>query len=91
MKIYLTIVDYDGDLEKKKNHFYFVVKDVGVIHPGFLEEDFDFYFNGKTEKYFKTNYNIYVKRFKYSLKDFAEHINQSVRNVEIMKDVLEIE
>lgn len=61
MKIYLTIVDYDCDLEKK-NHFYFIVKDVGVVHPGFVEKYFDFYFNRETEKYFKTNYNIYVKR-----------------------------
>lgn len=91
MKIYLTIVDYDIDLEKKKTHFYFIVKDVGVIHPGFAEEYFDFYFNRETEKYFKTNYNIYVKRLKYSLKDFAEQINQSIKNVEIMKDVFEIE
>lgn len=91
MKIYLTIVDCDRDLEKKKNHFYFIVKDVGVINPGFLEDDFVFYFNRETEKYFKTNYNIYVKRLKYSLKDFAEQINQSIKNVEIMKDVFEIE
>lgn len=91
MKICLTIVDCDIDLEKKKNHFYFIVKDVGVIHPGFVEEYFDFYFNRETEKYFKTNYNIYVKRLKYSLKDFAEQINQSIKNVEIMKDVFEIE
>lgn len=89
MKIYLTIVDYDGDLEKKKNHFYFLHKGVGLVS-GFVKEDFSFYFNGQTEKYFKLNYNIYVKRLKCSVRDFAKQINESVKNVEIMIDVLEI-